>query len=241
MSRSMRNFASWCIAIAAVAWSSQGLAQTAAPAAKNVPPTVSIASPQGGSTFSAGQPIVVTANASDIDGTVTKVDFFSELSATVPFGTAPAAPYSATWTNAPVGTHTITAKATDNKGATATASITVTVIPNPPPTVSITSPVSGATFVAPATVPLAATATDNTSVSLVEYFQGTTFIGSASSAPYTLNWTGVTEGGYTLTAKATDSQGGTAVSAPVSMAVGRPPLVARRPLASLSRCPPPCS
>ena len=56
---------------------------------------------------------------------------------------------------------------------------------NVPPTASITVPANGATFTAPASVTITATAgdTDGT-VSLVEFFQGTTKIGQATTAPY---------------------------------------------------------
>ena len=80
---------------------------------------------------------------------------------------------------------------------------------NVPPTASITAPANGATFTAPASVSITATAgdTDGT-VSLVEFFQGTTKIGQDTTAPYSFSWTNVAAGAYNLTARATDNSGG---------------------------------
>ena len=75
-------------------------------------------------------------------------------------------------------------------------------------------------FSAPATVSLSATAADaNGTITIVEFFQGTTLIGSDTVAPFTATWSSVPAGGYTITAKATDNQGASTVSAPVSISV----------------------
>jgi hypothetical protein len=94
--------------------------------------------------------------------------------------------------------------------------------PPPPPTVSLTSPPSGAQFIAPATVNLAASAAaaaPGATLTRVEFFQGSTRLAEDVSAPYTFAWTGVGAGTYTLTARATDSLGGTATSAPATITV----------------------
>ncbi|HEU5355629.1 MAG TPA: cellulose binding domain-containing protein, partial [Actinocrinis sp.] len=70
------------------------------------------------------------------------------------------------------------------------------------PSVAITSPAAGATFTAPATVGLTATASafDSATISSVAYYSGTTLIGSATAAPYSVSWTGVAAGSYSITA-----------------------------------------
>ena len=74
--------------------------------------------------------------------------------------------------------------------------------PNTAPAVTLTGPASGASFTAPATVPLTATATDTDgTIALVEFFQGTTKIGDDATAPYSFSWTNVAAGPYSLTAK----------------------------------------
>ena len=153
----------------------------------NVPPTVSITAPANGATFTAPATVPITANAGDTDGTVTLVEFFQ---GTTKIGEDKAAPYSFSWPNVNAGAYTLTAKATDSAGGTTTsAAIAITVNPagNVPPTVSITAPANGATFTAPATVPITANAgdTDGT-ITLVEFFQGTTKIGEDKAGPLQL-------------------------------------------------------
>jgi hypothetical protein len=95
------------------------------PPPANVPPSVTLTSPASGSTFTAPATINLAASASDSDGTVSKVQFFS---GTTLLGTATSAPYSLTWSNVPAGSYSITAVATDNDGASTTsgaASVTV--------------------------------------------------------------------------------------------------------------------
>ncbi|GII75213.1 cellulose 1,4-beta-cellobiosidase [Sphaerisporangium rufum] len=89
-----------------------------------------------------------------------------------------------------------------------------------PPTVSLTSPSAGQTFTAPATIGLAATAADSDgTVSKVDFYNGTTLLGSDTTAPYTYTWTGVAAGSYSLTAKATDNSGASTTSSPVGVTV----------------------
>lgn len=79
------------------------------------------------------------------------------------------------------------------------------------PTVHLTSPSNGASFTAPATVNLAATAgdTDGT-ISRVEFYQATNLLSSDTAFPYEYSWIGVAAGSYTLRAVAVDNQGNTA-------------------------------
>ncbi|UYZ64761.1 Ig-like domain-containing protein [Hymenobacter weizhouensis] len=318
----------------------------------NTPPSVSLTAPSNGASATAPATITIEANATD-NVSVAKVEFFN---GTTKLGEDTSAPYTYSWAAVGAGTYSITARATDNQGATATsAAVSVTVanapstaqaIPgtiqaenyaamsgidtepttdtgggrnvdwfetgdwveyavnvatagtytvgfrvasatggatlqlrnsagtslgsvnventggwqnwvtrsttvtlpagaqtlrvyaaastgcnlnwisfatgnttNPPPTVSFTAPATGATFTAPASITLRASASDaNGSVSKVEFFNGTTLLGTATAAPYTYTWTGVAAGTYTLTARATDNQGATS-SATVSVTV----------------------
>ena len=98
-------------------------------------------------------------------------------------------------------------------------------IPNVPPTVSLTSPTSGATFTAPASITLTATAADSDgTIQKVDFFHGgTNLIATITTAPFTFTWTGVGQGSYTLTAVATDNLNAATTSAPVSITVNRVP------------------
>ncbi|HLP01541.1 MAG TPA: Ig-like domain-containing protein, partial [Opitutaceae bacterium] len=96
-------------------------------------PTVSITSPAGGASFTAGTTIVIDATAADADGTVTSVAFYR---GTTLIGTDTTAPYSVSWTNPTAGTYSLTAVATDDDGLTTTSaavSITVNEASTPPP------------------------------------------------------------------------------------------------------------
>ncbi len=93
------------------------------------------------------------------------------------------------------------------------------------PTVSITSPTSGATISA-VNIPIQADASDTDgAVTNVSFFAGANKIGEDSTAPFQFTWSGVTPGNYTLTARATDSTGLSSTSAPVNITVAEPPSI----------------
>ena len=188
----------------------------------NTPPSVALTSPAGGATFTAPATIGLAASASDSDGTVTRVDFFN---GTTLLGTDLTSPYAFSWTNVPAGTYSLTARATDDDGAVRTSAavaITVNPAPNPnaPPSVALTSPTSGATFTAPATIGLAASASDSDgTVARVDFYNGTTLLGSDTTSPYAFSWSNVSAGTYSLTARATDDDGAVTASSAVSVTV----------------------
>ncbi len=81
----------------------------------NQPPTVKIVAPASGDVFLAPANIVIRAEAADHDGTVKKVEFYAGDQL---LGAAETAPFSLTWSNVAVGEYVLTAKATDDDGAT---------------------------------------------------------------------------------------------------------------------------
>ncbi|AQZ68100.1 cellulose 1,4-beta-cellobiosidase [[Actinomadura] parvosata subsp. kistnae] len=88
------------------------------------------------------------------------------------------------------------------------------------PTVALTSPTAGQTFTAPATVPIAANASDaDGTVTKVDFYQGSTLLGTDTSSPYSYSWTNVAAGSYSITAKATDNTGLVTTSSPVGITV----------------------
>lgn len=93
-------------------------------------------------------------------------------------------------------------------------------VPPTPPTVSITSPTNGATFITPVNITINATATDaDGTVTLVEFFAGATKVGEDDTAPYSIVWSNAAPGNYALTARATDETGFSAVSPAVNIVV----------------------
>ena len=94
--------------------------------ALNVQPTVSIISPTNGATLATPFGGQIQANAADSDGTVVRVDFFSDAALV---GSLSNAPFHLAVTNIAAGTHALFAVATDDRGATKrSATVTVTVV-----------------------------------------------------------------------------------------------------------------
>ena len=102
-----------------------GIFFDASGAPSNTPPTVSLST--SGTSFTAPASIGLTAAASDSGGSVSQVAFYN---GTTLLSTDTSSPYSYTWSSVPAGTYAITARATDNLGATSTSTpVTVTVAP----------------------------------------------------------------------------------------------------------------
>jgi hypothetical protein len=193
--------------------------------AANKPPTVSLTSPAPGTVFTAGNAISLTAAATDTDGSIVKVEFYR--SGTVLIATSSTAPFAATWTAPPTGSHSLTAKAYDNRNGTATSSsVAITVVANQAPLVSMSAPTTG-TFVGLGdSVTVSATATDSDGrVTSVEFFDGATSLGIATTAPFQRSWTPFTSGLHVLHARATDDKGAISDSQGVQVTVGSPPTV----------------
>lgn len=178
------------------------------------PPNVSVTSPLDGDSFLPGDTVSIAAAATAATGaSISKVQFFS--GATL-LGQDTTSPYTFTWTNVPAGNYAITALATDSKSGTArSAPVNITVaVPHTPPDVSITSPVSGSVTQGPANYTLTASVTpyDGASITKVDYYNGSSLLGTATAPPYSFNWSNVGAGGYLLSAVATDSTGTTNTS-----------------------------
>jgi hypothetical protein len=105
--------------------------------------------------------------------------------------------------------------ATDNAGLTATNSIKVHVQSpaNQAPSVSITQPVPGAVFIAPASFQLAVAASESGgTITNVEFFQGTTSLGNVAASPFVVTVKNLPAGDYNFSAVATDNAGLTAAN-----------------------------
>jgi hypothetical protein len=91
----------------------------------NAAPVIHVVSPAPAGTFLAPAAIIVTANATDEDGAVTRVEFFANGT---PIGVRTAAPWSFAWMNVAAGNYTITAQATDDRGGlTVSTSVSIVV------------------------------------------------------------------------------------------------------------------
>ncbi|HEY2818021.1 MAG TPA: Ig-like domain-containing protein [Casimicrobiaceae bacterium] len=193
--------------------------------APNQPPTVTVAAPVNGATYSAGANITLTAIASDSDGTISKVEFYRGGGTLL--GTVSTPPYTVVWNNVPAGSYAITAKAYDNKNGNATSTaVSVSVVANLPPTVTLTAPTDGTSVLAGAAINLSATASDpDGAVARVEFYDGATLLGADTAVPSSFVWTTAAVGAHALTAKAIDNLGAGSQSTVVNIVVGQPPLV----------------
>ena len=185
----------------------------------DLPPTVSLAS--SATNVTSASTITLTATAADDRG-VAGVEFYEGSTL---LGSDTTAPYTRTvsFTSANNGAHTYTARAIDTANQTATsAGVTVTVnigtVDNPP-AVTLTSSASSVTTAG--TITLTAAATDDRGVSKVEFYEGTTLLGTRTTSPITqtVSFTQANNGTHTYTARAYDTANQTANSAPVSVLV----------------------
>lgn len=99
----------------------------------------------------------------------------------------------------------------------------VSILPaQPPPTVALTGPAEGASIAMPAVVAMTADATDNGTVTKVEFFANGNKVGEDSGAPFSFDWAPSISGPYALTATATDDSGASTTSATVNIVVTNP-------------------
>lgn len=96
-----------------------GTIPTVAP--DNLLPNVSLTAPTGGFVYEAPASILIKATATDIDGNISKVEFYN---GTTKIGEDLTAPYEYTWNNVAIGNYNITAKAFDNESGSSTSSVT---------------------------------------------------------------------------------------------------------------------
>ena len=95
--------------------------------------------------------------------------------------------------------------------------------PNAAPTVTLTSPVAGSTFTAPATIALSAAADDaDGAVATVEFYANGTLIATDVTSPFEAAWNNVAAGNYLLTVKAIDELGAATNSGTVAISVNAP-------------------
>jgi hypothetical protein len=96
--------------------------------ATNPPPVVQITAPTNHAVFIAPTNILISAEASDTNGQVVRVDFFSGDKL---LGSSSNAPFEFLWTNALPGSYNLGARATDNDGAIGSAPIVPITVRSP--------------------------------------------------------------------------------------------------------------
>ncbi len=194
----------------------------------STPPTVTLTSPATGANVSGSVSLTATASGG---APITSVQFLLDGQ---PIGAPVSAPpYTFNWAvgSTPLGSHFLSAQATDANGFVGTAAdVPVTVgesggggSDHEPPTVAIVNPAAGQQL--SGSVPVTANASDNVAVSSVQfYLDGKALGAGVTKPPYAISWdtTAAGNGSHTLTATATDSSGNTGTSAPVGVTVQNP-------------------
>ncbi len=181
--------------------------------------SVPVAIPQGIGTL-ANQPKAISLSATDADGdaltyAIVSAPFRGQLVGTPPALTyVPGTNFTGTdnfWFTASDGTST---------SAPALVAIGINAIGNQPPVVTWTGAANGSQFTAPASLNLAAIATDvDGSIDRVDFLLGFDALISSTNSPFAATWTGVPAGTYTLSAKARDNGGSRTYSTPVVVTV----------------------
>ena len=170
----------------------------------NVAPIVTVSNPANAIT---GDAVVISATATDSDGTIASVEFFVD---DVSVGTDATSPYSISYKTT-FGKHFIKAVATDNFGLKGTSKKdSITVVNNQAPVVTIQSPKNAITG---DEVTFTSTAVDKDgTITQVEFFVGNLSVGISTTAPYAIKWV-AKAGVHKVKAIATDNRGFTGTSA----------------------------
>ena len=183
-------------------------------------PKTTLTSPTSGQVYAPGNVISLAATATGTTRPIQRVEFV--VGNTV-IATVYAPPYVGSWINPPEGNWVLVARAFDDLGlASASAAAFVEVLAAPrSPSVVLTAPVAGSTV--PPNVPLtlgAVALSPDSSIGRVDFYAGSTLVGSATTSPYSADWVSPVAGAQTLTARAIDVSGPSATSAPVKVIVG---------------------
>lgn len=126
---SWSNVASGNYSLTAVAIDDAGASTTSAAVniRVNASPTASVTSPAAGAQFSTPTNILITATASDADGTISNVDVLANGYRIGSASSIGGNQYSFTWNGVGVGQYILSVRATDNDGASITTGVVATV------------------------------------------------------------------------------------------------------------------
>ncbi|WP_179091311.1 Ig-like domain-containing protein [[Flexibacter] sp. ATCC 35208] len=185
----------------------------------NPAPTVAITNLSNDTLFTTPAAIPIITNANDSNGGVSKVDFYNGENY---LGTDSIAPFSFTWQTSTQQVATLIAKATDNQQKLTTSQpVTVFIAApgNTQPAISITAPTANSALIQPADVTITTAISDDGTIYKVEFYNGTTLLGTVDKAPYSFTWSDVAQGTYTITAKAFDNGKLSTLSVPVTFTV----------------------
>lgn len=182
----------------------------------NQAPTIKLNDPI---TFDGNTRGSITADVSDTDGTITKVDFYVNDTLVISLTEAP---YTASWDGGILdGTYTLLAKAYDDDGAESTSNsvmVEVTNLANTPPTIQLNPPTTnGASNISGSITAIASDA--DGSIDRVDFYVNDSIAGTVYEAPYTFEWNDAPDGTYTVTTKAYDDNNASTTSEAVLVTI----------------------
>jgi hypothetical protein len=158
----------------------------------NNAPSVSITLPANNAVINSGSNVVINATATDVEGTVAKVEFYQGSTL---LATSTTSPYTYTWTTPPVGSYALIAKAYDDLNAIGTSSV-----------VNITVAIADDAGISAITTPSGTIYTASSTPSVIlKNFGATTLTGTTISYKVDNNaftdyiWTGSLAAGATTT------------------------------------------
>ena len=166
---------------------------------------VNLVNPANSASVVAFRNITFIAGTNVPDSAEPQVDFYANGGI---FETVTALPYQTTRNPTVPGSFEFYAVIRVSGAVYTSAPVTVTVLPNTPPVVALTSPSSGSTVNVGSIVTIKAAASDaEDSIDTVKFLVNGQVVSTSSAFPYSASWTPTSEGIYTLTAIAKDSQG----------------------------------
>lgn len=184
-----------------------------------------LTAPLNEATYTIPAAIFLSATTTSPAGiSIQRVEFYS---GNTKIGQDNTSPYSVYWTTTNSGSYAIRAKVITTI-ATQSFSVTrtITVLPPVPPTVSLTAPANNAIFASNNNITLSASAWAGTNSTLqrVKFYANGVLVGQDTSSPYSIVWTNVAQGTYTIIAIAYANNNTSTLSASRMITVNAPAL-----------------
>ncbi len=171
--------------------------------AQNKVPSIAITSPSQDTTVTVGDPVTLTATATDAeDGDLSgSVTWTSSLDGSLGSGA------SLVTSSLSLGTHTVTAAVSDAAGQERTASVVVTVTQDMPPSVTITAPSQDTTITVGDALTFAGSASDAVDGDLSASIEWTSSVDGVLGTGASVESSSLSLGTHVITANATDGAG----------------------------------
>jgi hypothetical protein len=194
--------------------------------ARTTTANVNLTYPAAGDIYTLPTNLFVSANASNPNGSIARVEFYANNEL---IGTDTSAPYQIVWNDVAAANYTLAAKSFDQNGAaTLSEAVNVTVYPVPPPAPAplpvppptLSSPTANQVFNAGESVTFAAApGASQYPTARVEFYLDATLVGSDESSPYSFTLSNIPGGIYSVSARTVAVTGARATSPPVDIVV----------------------